>query len=166
LPPGLAHSALWRATDFICCYCPTEGRQCALLFQNYQLDEGNLLYRKPDSAIDSPRKVVTAEDVFNSIKKVDIELVHAGVNKTFHSINKHLHGVNKKGIEYAFRCAQIGHVLLWSQLSLNILLRRCRLIWSIYDTSQTDNINGFFTSKIILASISASIRSKANKQKR
>jgi len=67
--------------------------------KNYQLNEENLLYRKPDFAIDSPRKVVTAGDIFNSIKKVHIELVHAGVNKTFHSVNKHLYGVNKKGVE-------------------------------------------------------------------
>jgi hypothetical protein len=49
--------------------------------KNYQLNEGNTLYRKLDSAIDSPEKVVPAGDVFNSIKKVYIELVHAGIKK-------------------------------------------------------------------------------------
>jgi len=27
LPPIPAHSALWRATDLICCNCPAKGRQ-------------------------------------------------------------------------------------------------------------------------------------------
>jgi hypothetical protein len=73
--------------------------------------ERNLLYRKPDSAIDSPRRVAAGGDIFNSIKNVHIKLVHVCVNKKFHSINKHLY---KKGVKYAFRCARTGHVLLWS----------------------------------------------------
>jgi len=52
LPPSLAHSAPWRATDLICCSCPAEGRQLAFfplfaLFSHISLgDDGFDLLRE------------------------------------------------------------------------------------------------------------------------
>jgi hypothetical protein len=52
----------------------------------------------------------------NRSRKYNIKFVHAGMNKIYHSIKKHLNGINKKGVEYLLnlRPRYCGSVIILS----------------------------------------------------